>query len=101
MQQSRGRRDRATAPLGALNGIALVVTRQHGGGLSPVALKRLHHQRKPDRIGEQTDRDLGLQPAFLGQAGLAKRVGGPPPRKIADQRPAIRSTPKTWPKSGI
>lgn len=50
--------------------------RQHGGGLGLVALERLHHQRKPRRVGEQTDGDLPVQATFLLEPGLAEPVGG-------------------------
>jgi hypothetical protein len=39
---------------------------QHGGGLGPVALEGLNGQWEPQRIGQQAQGDLRLEPAFLG-----------------------------------
>jgi hypothetical protein len=41
----------------------------HCGGLRLIALERLHRQREPGRVGEQSDRDLRLESAFLGDPG--------------------------------
>ena len=48
--------------------------RQDGLGLGRVALERVHLQREPAHIGQQPDGDLRLQPAFLGEPGLAEPV---------------------------
>ena len=50
--------------------------RDHRGRLRLVALERLHHQREPGRIGEQTDGDLRIQPALLGEPRLPKPIPG-------------------------
>jgi hypothetical protein len=50
--------------------------RQHRDRFGLVALERLDHQREPGRVGEQPDGDLRLQPAFLGEPGLAEPVAG-------------------------
>ena len=48
-----------------VGGLEGVDHRNHGGGLGFVALKGRHVEREPGRIGEQTEGDLGIQPAFL------------------------------------
>ena len=48
--------------------------RQDRGGLGGIALERVDLQREPAHIGQQTDGDLGFQPAFLGEPGLAEPV---------------------------
>jgi hypothetical protein len=40
--------------------------RQHGGGLGFVVFERGHRQWESGRFGEQPDRDLRVQAAFLG-----------------------------------
>jgi hypothetical protein len=50
--------------------------RQHRLGLGSVALESAHHQREPVLPGQQPDRDLGLQPALLGEPRLAEPVPG-------------------------
>jgi hypothetical protein len=48
--------------------------RQHRLGLRGVALERGHHQREPRGVGEQADRHLRLQAAFLGEPALPEPV---------------------------
>jgi hypothetical protein len=48
--------------------------RQDRLGLGSVALERVHLQREPADVGQQADGDLRLQPAFLGESGLAEPV---------------------------
>ena len=57
-----------------VGGHELLDDRQHGLGLGPVALEGGDHQREPVLPGEQPDRDLRLQPALLGEPGLAEPV---------------------------
>jgi hypothetical protein len=49
---------------------------QHRGGLGLVAFERVDHQRESGAVGEQPDRDLGFEAAFLGEPGLAEPVTG-------------------------
>jgi hypothetical protein len=50
--------------------------RQHGLGLGPVALERVHHQREPGRVGQQPDGDLRVQAPLLGEPRLTEPVTG-------------------------
>ena len=59
-----------------VSGFERIDDRQHGGGLGFVALEGLHPQGKAGGVGEQSDRDLRIQAAFLGESGLAESVTG-------------------------
>lgn len=48
--------------------------RDHREGLCLVALERLDHQRESRMVGEQPDRDLRFEAAFLGEPRLAEPV---------------------------
>jgi hypothetical protein len=53
-----------------------VDNRQHRGGLGPIALERLHHQRKAGYVGKQPDGDLRFQASLLREPWLAEPVTG-------------------------
>ena len=69
--------------------------RQDGLGLGLVALERVHHQREPARVGQQPDGDLRLQPAFLGEPGLAEPVAliGLEVQRVGSARGAVTALP--------
>jgi hypothetical protein len=54
--------------------VELVEDRDEGLGLGLVALEQVHRQREPSAVGEQPDRDLRVDSAFLGHADLAQPV---------------------------
>jgi hypothetical protein len=52
----------------------LLDDRDDGRRLGVVPLESVDQQREPGRVGEQTDGDLRLQAAFLGEPGLTVSV---------------------------
>jgi site-specific DNA recombinase len=57
-----------------VGGHELVDDRQHRLGLGLVPFKGADHEGEPVLPGQQPDRDLGLQPALLGEPRLAEPV---------------------------